>query len=110
MTLAMKDAREAVEDGEVAVGMTKLEDAKRETNRLVKELDKQSALEGETEMLRNKLTEMEEQQDLLRGELEKAETESKENAKLVESLRKKLLTLQGDIFQTTRQCDDFQAQ
>ena len=105
-----EDARETVEDGEVAEGMTKLEDAKRETNRLGKELDKQSVLEGEAEMLRNKLTEMEEEQDLLRGELEKAKTESKENAKLVESLRKKISSLQGDIFQTTRQRDDFQAQ
>ena len=104
-------ARETVEDGEVADGMTKLEDAKRETNRLGKELEnKQSVLEGETEMLRNKLTDMEEEQDLLRGELEKAKTESEENAKLVESLRKKLSSLQGDIFQTTRQRDDFQAQ
>ena len=82
-----EDARETVEDGEVAEGMTKLEDAKTETNRLGKELDKQSALEGETEMLRNKLTEMEEEQDLLQGEQEKAKTESKDNAKLVESLR-----------------------
>lgn len=90
--------------------MTQLEDAKRETNRLGKELDKQSALEVETEMLRNKLTEMEEEQDLLRGELEKAKTDSKENAKLVESLRKKLSTLQEDIFQSTRERDDFQAQ
>ena len=106
-----EDARETVEDGEVAEGMTKLEDAKRETNRLGKELEnKQSVLEGETEMLRNKLTDMEEEQDLLRGELEKAKTESEENAKLVESLRKKLSSLQGDIFQTTRQRDDFQAQ
>ena len=106
-----EDARETVEDGEVAEGMTKLEDAKRETNRLGKELEnKQSVLEGETEMLRNKLTDMEEEQDLLRDELEKAKTESKENAKLVESLRKKLSSLQGDIFQTTRQRDDFQAQ
>ena len=106
-----EDARETVEDGEVAEGKTKLEDAKRETNRLGKELEnKQSVLEGETEMLRNKLTEMEEEQDLLRGELEKAKTESKENAKLVESLHKKLSSLQGDIFQTTRQRDDFQAQ
>lgn len=106
-----EDARETVEDGEVAEGTTKLEDAKRETNRLGKELEnKQSVLEGETEMLRNKLTDMEEEQDLLRGELEKAKTESEENAKLVESLRKKLSSLQGDIFQTTRQRDDFQAQ
>ncbi|CAH3178613.1 unnamed protein product, partial [Porites lobata] len=106
-----EDARETVEDGEVAEGTTKLEDAKRETNRLGKELEnKQSVLEGETEMLRNKLTDMEEEQDLLRGELEKAKTESEENAKLVESLRKKLSLLQGDIFQTTRQRDDFQAQ
>ena len=105
-----EDARETVEDGQVAEGMTKLEDAKRKTNRLEKELVKQSALEDETEMLRNKLTEMEEEQDLLRGELEKAMTESKENAKLVEGLRKKLSTLQEDIFQTTRQRDDFEAQ
>ena len=95
-----EDARETVEDGEVAEGMTKLEDA----------MDKQSVLEGETEMLRNKLTKMEDEQDLLRGELEKATTESKQNAKLVESLRKKLSSLQEDIFQTTRQRDDFQAQ
>ncbi|CAH3183322.1 unnamed protein product, partial [Porites lobata] len=80
-----EDARETVEDGEVAEGTTKLEDAKRETNRLGKELEnKQSVLEGETEMLRNKLTDMEEEQDLLRGELEKAKTESEENAKLVQ--------------------------
>ena len=105
-----EDARETVEDGQVAEGMTQLEDAKRKTNRLEKELVKQSALEDETEMLRNKLTEMEEEQDLLRGELEKAMTESKENAKLVEGLRKKLSTLQEDIFQTTRQRDDFEAQ
>ena len=105
-----EDARETVEDGQVAEGMTKLEGAKRKTNRLGKELVKQSALEDETEMLRNKLTEMEEEQDLLRGELEKAMTESKENAKLVEGLRKKLSTLQEDIFQTTRQRDDFEAQ
>ena len=105
-----EDARETVEDGQVAEGMTKLEDAKRKTNRLEKELVKQSALEDETEMSRNKLTEMEEEQDLLRGELEKAMTESKENAKLVEGLRKKLSTLQEDIFQTTRQRDDFEAQ
>ena len=92
------------------MGMAKLEDTKRGTSRLGKELDKQSVLEGEKEMLRNKLTEMEEEQHLVRGELEKAKTESKENAKLVESLRKKLSSLQGDIFQTTRQRDDFQAQ
>ena len=105
-----EDARETVEDGQVAEGMAQLEDAKRKTNRLGKELVKQSALEDETEMSRNKLTEMEEEQDLLRGELEKAMTESKENAKLVEGLRKKLSTLQEDIFQTTRQRDDFEAQ
>ena len=93
-----EDARETVEDGEVAEGMTKPEDAKREANRLGKELDKRSALEGETEMLRIKLTEMEEEQDLLRGELERAKTESKENAKLVESLHKKLSTLKGIFF------------
>ena len=105
-----EDARETVEDGQVTEGMTKLEDAKRETNRLGKELIKQSALEDETEMLRKKLTEMEEEQDLLRGELAKAKTESQENAKLVEGLGKKLLTLEEIIFQTTRQRDDFQAQ
>ena len=105
-----EDARETVEDGQVAEGMAQLEDAKRKTNRLGKESVKQSALEDKTEMLRNKLTEMEEEQDLLRGELEKAMTESKENAKLVEGLRKKLSTLQEDIFQTTRQRDDFEAQ
>ena len=105
-----EDARETVEDGQVAEGMAQLEDAKRKTNRLGKELVKQSALEDKTEMSRNKLTEMEEEQDLLRGELEKAMTESKENAKLVEGLRKKLSTLQEDIFQTTRQRDDFEAQ
>ena len=105
-----EDARETVEDGQVAEGMAQLEDAKRKTNRLGKELVKQSALEDKTEMSRNKLTEMEEEQDLLRGELEKAMTESKENAKLVEGLRKKLSTLQEDIFQTTRQRDDFEVQ
>ena len=105
-----EDARETVEDGQVAEGMAQLEDAKRKTNRLGKESVKQSALEDKTEMSRNKLTEMEEEQDLLRGELEKAMTESKENAKLVEGLRKKLSTLQEDIFQTTRQRDDFEAQ
>ena len=105
-----EDARETVEDGQVAEGMAQLEDAKRKTNRLGKESVKQSALEDKTEMLRNKLTEIEEEQDLLRGELEKAMTESKENAKLVEGLRKKLSTLQEDIFQTTRQRDDFEAQ
>ena len=105
-----EDARETVEDGQVAEGMAQLEDAKRKTSRLGKELVKQSALEDETEMSRNKLTEMEEEQDLLRGELEKAMTESQENAKLVEGLRKKLSTLQEDILQTTRQRDDFEAQ
>ena len=105
-----EDARETVEDGQVAEGMAQLEDAKRKTSRLGEELVKQSALEDKTEMSRNKLTEMEEEHNLLRGELEKAMTESQENAKLVEGLRKKLSTLQEDIFQTTRQRDDFEAQ